>query len=101
MAKWRPRGRGRIEPPEWYRVFHPEAWDEPDAQEQAMIDGCPSMRPWPADVHRWHAERRWSTAKHAYRQQHPALAEQEFEEFFASVSKPRLWPGGAAGSRSR
>lgn len=67
MARWR-AAAGRIEPPEWYRNFHPEAWDEPDSQEQQMIDGCPSMRPWPDDVHRWHAERRWGQAQHKYRQ---------------------------------
>jgi hypothetical protein len=80
VARWKRAGAGRIEGPAWYRTFDPQMWDEPDAQEQAMIDGCPSMRPWPDDVHRWHAERRWGQAKHAYRQEHPALAEQELED---------------------
>jgi hypothetical protein len=83
MARWRGQDEGqRIEPPEWYRNFHPEAWDEPDDWEQRMIDGCPSMRPWPEDVHRWHAERRWGQAQHKYRQQHPAFATQELEDLF-------------------
>ena len=70
----------RIEPPEWYRVFDPAAWDEPDAQEQYMIDGCRRLGPWPPDLHLWHGERRWHQAKHAYRQEHPALAEGGEEE---------------------
>jgi hypothetical protein len=101
VARWRRRGRGRIEAPEWYQQFDPQTWDEPDAQEQAMINGCPSMRPWPEDVHRWHAERRWGEAKHRYRLAYPALAEQDWVEFVASLSEPRLWPGGAASRRSR
>lgn len=80
MARWKRPGTGRIEPPAWYQDFDPAAWDEPDAQEQAMIDACPTMRPWPDDVHRWHAERRWGQAKHAYRQSHPQLGEQELED---------------------
>lgn len=85
MARWRERQGGRAEPPEWYRVFRLQMWDEPDAQEQKMIDGCPSMRPWPEDVHRWHAERRWYEARYAYQQDHPALADQEFEEFLVNL----------------
>ena len=54
MARWR-AATGRIEAPEWYRNYHPEAWDEPDEHEQRMIDGCPSMRPWPDDLHQHHA----------------------------------------------
>jgi hypothetical protein len=80
----------RIEPPGWYRTFDPAAWDEPDDHEQAMIDGCPSFRPWPDRLHRIHAERRWGQAKHAYRQAHPALAEQEFAELISSVRKQLL-----------
>lgn len=89
MARWRRITDGRIEAPEWYRNFHPEAWDEPDAQEQRMIDGCPDWRPWPDDVHRWHAERRWGQAKHAYRQKHPALAEQELEDLIGEEAQAR------------
>jgi hypothetical protein len=80
VRRKRAREPQRIEPPLWYRVFDPAAWDEPDAQEQAMIDGCPSMRPWPEHLHRWHSERRWCEAKHRYGQDHPALAEQEFAD---------------------
>jgi hypothetical protein len=69
-----------VEAPEWYRVYHPESWDAPDVQEQMMIDGCRSMGPWPEELHRWHSERRWQLAKHRYRQDHPALAEQELAE---------------------
>jgi hypothetical protein len=75
----------RIEPPLWYRVFDLAAWDEPDAQEQAMINGCPSMRPWPEDLHLIHAERRWHQAKYRYCQDHPALAEQEFADIMAAI----------------
>ena len=77
----------RIEPPLWYRVFDLAAWDEPDAQEQAMIDGCPSFRPWPEELHRIHAERRWHQAKHAYCQDHPALAEQEFADIMEEIRR--------------
>ena len=81
MVAWRRRDLepARIEGPEWYRVFHPEAWDEPDAQEQSMINGSLGC-PWPEELHRWHSERRWEQAKYRYRQAHPALAEQEFAE---------------------
>jgi hypothetical protein len=65
VARWRPVESRRVEGPEWYRVYHPEAWDEPDGQEQAMIDGCPSMRPWPAELHDHHSRRRWQEAKYA------------------------------------
>jgi hypothetical protein len=51
-----------------------------DAQEEAMFNGCPSFRPWPEELHRVHARRRWAQAQHAYRQAHPALAEQEFQD---------------------
>jgi len=83
MARWRSTG-GRIEAPEWYRNFHPESWDEPDAQEQAMISGSLG-RDWPEELHRWHAERRWAQAKHAYRQAHPAFVEQEFKDLMAEI----------------
>ena len=86
MARWR-EAPARAEPPEWYRNFHPEDWDEPDQQEQRMIDGCPSMRPWPDDVHEWHAKRRWGQAKHAYRGKHPALAEQELEDLIGEFQE--------------
>jgi hypothetical protein len=83
VARWRRQDEGqRIEPPEWYRVFHPEAWDEPDSQEQLMIAGCLSMQPWPADLHEWHSRRRWHQAQNAYLKDHPALAEQEFNDIF-------------------
>ncbi len=39
------------------------AWDEPDEQEQRVIDGCPSMRPWPDHLRAWHAHRRWGEAR--------------------------------------
>jgi hypothetical protein len=96
MARWRREDTGRIEAPEWYRNFHLEAWDEPDAQEQRMIDGCPSMRPWPEDVHRWHAERRWGQAKHRYALAHPALAEQEFTDLIESFREDRRRESGEA-----
>jgi hypothetical protein len=70
----------RIEPPDWYRRFDPAMWDAPDAQERSMIDSCRSFRPWPAWLHEHHSRRRWEEAKFAYRQDHPALAEQEFQE---------------------
>lgn len=43
-----------------------------------MIGGCPSMRPWPSDLHEAHSRRRWHEAQYAYRQAHPAFATQEF-----------------------
>jgi hypothetical protein len=86
VVAWRkPQEPPRIEPPLWYRVFDQAAWDEPDAQEQAMINGCPHMRPWPEDLHRWHSERRWHQAKYRYTQEHPALAEQEFTDLIKEI----------------
>lgn len=79
----------RIEPPEWYRTFHPQAWDEPDGQERAMMDGSRGYGPWPDELHRVHAERRWGEAKHAYRQQHPALAAQELEDLISGEWQAR------------
>lgn len=81
MASWRRREPPRIEAPEWYRNYHPEAWDEPDEQERRMLAGCGALGPeWVAGRHRMHAERRWQEAKHRYRQDHPALASQEFDD---------------------
>jgi hypothetical protein len=80
VARWRPRKPPRIEPPHWYRVYDPAMWDEPDAQERAMISGCPSARPWPDELHDGHARRRWHEAQHRYRQAHPDLASQEFDD---------------------
>jgi hypothetical protein len=90
VARWRAAGPERIEPPAWYRTFGPAAWDAMDADEKRMFDSCPSARPWPEDLHRWHAERRWCEAKHAYRKDHPALAEQEFEEIVNSKAQARM-----------
>jgi hypothetical protein len=81
----------RVEAPEWYRNYHPEAWDQPDAHEQAMIDGsrgyaCWPGAPesawpgWPQWLHDHHARRRWEEAKCAYRRENPALASQEFAD---------------------
>lgn len=81
----RARTARRAEPPAWYREFDPVAWDEPDETERQMISGCPSMRPWPADVHRWHAERRWGEARYRYLADHPALAEQELDELLREL----------------
>ena len=80
MAWRKPREPVPIEPPDWYRVFRLEDWDTPDGQEQRMIDGTVSWHPWPDHLHEVHAQRRWGEAKHAYRREHPALAEQEFAE---------------------
>ena len=78
MARHRHQEPAHIEPPSWYRTFDPAAWDEPDGHELAMQAGHLGM-PWPDDLHRMHAERRWAQAKHQYRREHPALAEQEFK----------------------
>jgi hypothetical protein len=96
VARWRASEPARIEPPEWYRNYHPEAWDVPDGQEQRMIDGCthgPSPWPdapewpgapgWPQFLHEIHSRRRWQEARHRYRCEHPALAEQEFEDLLS------------------
>jgi len=80
----------RIEPPLWYRVFDPAAWDEPDAQERRMLAGCEVLgAEWVAGRHREHAERRWHEAKYAYRREHPALATQEFEELVSGERAAR------------
>jgi hypothetical protein len=57
--------------PAWVGGFVAADWDEPDAAERAMTGGCPSMRPWPDDVHKWHAGRRWLTARNAWLDAHP------------------------------
>lgn len=82
MARWKASTGGPIEAPEWYRVYHPEQWDEPDEHERLMLAGCTAAlgSEWVADRHRWHAERRWHEAQHAYRQQHPQFATQEFNK---------------------
>ena len=100
MASWRPRVPPRIEPPEWYRTYHPEDWDEPDGHEWAMIEGCSEFRCWPdSPLSRWldwpqflhdqHARRRWGEAQHRYRQAHPAFASQEFDDLIASARERR------------
>jgi hypothetical protein len=89
---WRkPRPVARIEPPEWYRNYHPEAWDQPDGHEQSMINGSGTRWPDCADgspgwlaFHDVHARRRWQQAKHTYRQAHPAFWSQEFDDLLAS-----------------
>ena len=45
--------------------------------------------PWPAELHRMHAERRWAQAKYAYEKAHPAFATQEFDALIASVRERR------------
>jgi hypothetical protein len=98
MARWRPQDPPRIEAPEWYRNYHPEAWDVPDGHEQAMMDGCAGYRCWPGSpgsawpdwpqwLHEQHARRRWQEAKHRYRQAHPALATQEFDDLQTSYQE--------------
>jgi len=42
-----------------------------------------------AGRHRMHAHRRWQEAKCAYRQEHPALATQEFEELVRGERRAR------------
>ena len=81
MARWRVK-TARVEPPGWYRVFDPAAWDEPDLEEWRMLRGW-WWEPWPEHLHRQHVQRRWQAAKHAYRQAHPDLAEQEFNELLS------------------
>ena len=88
MARWRPADAPRLEAPEWYRNFHPEAWDEPDTQERTMINGSLGYGPWPPELREIHARRRWGEAKHAYRQAHPAFGEQEFADLHTSASHP-------------
>lgn len=88
MAWRRPREAPRAEAPEWYRVYHPEDWDEPDPQERVMMAGNLGL-PWPDELHRAHCERRWGEAKHLYRRSHPALAEQEFAELLDEARRPQ------------
>jgi hypothetical protein len=90
MAWRRPREPARIEPPAWYRDFDPAMWDEPDEQERRMLAGCDVLGPeWVAGRHREHAHRRWGEAKHRYRQEHPALATQEFNEIISGERRAR------------
>lgn len=90
MARWIAREPPRVEAPAWYRTFDPAAWDEPDAQEEAMISGsrC-TLAEWPAQLREIHARRRWAAAQHAYRQEHPDLAEQELAEIVTRARRER------------
>jgi hypothetical protein len=90
VAWRRPQEPPRIEPPLWYRVYDPAAWDEPDEQERRMLAGCEVLgEEWMAGRHRMHAERRWQEAKHRYRQQNPALAHQEFTDLVGEEREAR------------
>lgn len=91
MAWRKPVEPAHMEPPEWYRNYHPEAWDEPDNQERRMLAGCTALlgSEWVAVRHQWHAERRWYEAQHAYRQAHPAFATQEFNEIISGEWRAR------------
>lgn len=88
MARWRWVEPPHIEAPEWYRVFHAEAWDEPDGQELAMTGGV-NLAGTDGELHQYHAQRRWHEAQHEYRRTHPALAEQEFAEIVNSYNYRR------------
>jgi hypothetical protein len=112
VARRRTLARPRVEPPEWYRNFHPENWDVPDGHELRMMDGCLGLcgRAWPGepdwpDAGRWsrhscwpqflhdqHAERRWGLAKYAYEREHPDLAEQELADIRARRAVRRDLP---------
>lgn len=89
MAWRKPVEPAHIEAPEWYRNYHPEAWDEPDGQEQSMMDGCRGFGVWSPELHEINARRRWQEARYHYRQEHPALAEQEFEELVSGERRAR------------
>jgi hypothetical protein len=96
VARWHSTEPPHVEPPEWYRNYHPEDWDLIGPEEQAMIDGslghaAPDLPGW-AEFHGMHAERRWKLAKYAYRQQHPDLAEQEFNEILSRRPVRRAQP---------
>ena len=55
----------------------------------SMIIGprLPNMRPWPEDVHQWHAERRWLDAKGRWLDAHPAAADQWVRGFLAEIQE--------------
>ena len=91
MAWRKPVEPAHIEPPAWYRTFDAESWDEPDEQERRMLAGCTELfgAEWVAVRHRWHAERRWHEAQHAYRQEHPAFATQRFNEIISGELRGR------------
>jgi hypothetical protein len=92
VAKWRPAEAPRVEPPVWYRVYDPAMWNEPDAQETAMMCGCP-LDDWPVELHDIHARRRWGEAKHRYRRERPDLATQEFEDLVSEERRARRAEG--------
>ena len=69
MARWKLAVAGTA--PAWVTGFAAADWDEPDAAELAMIEGCPSMRPWPPHLRDWHARRRWGEAASAWLDAHP------------------------------
>jgi hypothetical protein len=47
------------------RVFHRDAWAEPDELERGMGDGLPES------FRRWHAERRWHEARNDWYRANP------------------------------
>ena len=74
--------------PAWVETFVPADWDEPDEEEQAMIDACPSMRPWPDHLRAWHARRRWAGARAAWLDGHPEHDHRLAELFRALGADP-------------
>jgi hypothetical protein len=78
----------RIEPPEWVRVFHREAWSEPDEWERQMAGD----RGLPEEFRRWHAERRWVEARNDWYRQHPE-ADHRLEDLLARRERRRAGAG--------
>jgi hypothetical protein len=74
----------RIEPPEWVRVFHREAWSEPDEWERNMA-GSGVL---PEYMQEWHAHRRWVEATNAWYKQHPE-ADNRLEDLIARREQRR------------
>src|SRR5258708_23037349 len=74
VARWWVADAPHIEPPEWYRNFHPEDWDEPDGHEVTMTGGR-DVRDEPGHV--THARPRCEQAKIGHRPTHPSPAEHE------------------------
>jgi len=87
MPRPKRRGDAAAAPPAWVSEYVPGDWDQPDQQEQAMMDACPSARPWPEHVHAWHSERRWGEARNAWLDAHPEH-DHRLEELLAQ------FPGG-------
>jgi hypothetical protein len=71
------------------RVFHRDAWAEPDEQERLMGDDLDER------FRRWHAERRWHAARNEWYRQNPD-ADYRLEDLRERIAQRRAASGGSS-----